>query len=45
MICFLKAELAELAAAEKQSKLDNFLVTEKNIVSAPVNAFKSGKIR
>lgn len=38
-----EVELAQLAAAEKQSKLNNFLSTEKNIVSAPVNAFKSGK--
>lgn len=38
-----EAELAELAIAEKQSKLNNFLMTEKNIVSAPVNAFKSGE--
>lgn len=36
-----EAELAELAAAEKESKLNNFLKTEKNIVSTPVNAFKS----
>lgn len=34
--------MAELAAAEERSKLNNFLKTEKNIVSAPVKAFKSG---
>lgn len=34
-------ELAELAAAEKSSKLSNFLKTEKNIVSSPINAFKA----
>lgn len=35
-------EIAELAAAEKQSKLNSFRKTEKNIVSTPVNAFNSG---
>jgi len=39
---FFQTELAELAAAEERSKLNNFLKTEKNIVSAPVKAFKSG---
>jgi hypothetical protein len=34
--------LAELAAAEEQSKLNNFVKTEKNIVSTPIRAFKSG---
>nr|CAD7445043.1 unnamed protein product [Timema bartmani]CAD7454281.1 unnamed protein product [Timema tahoe] len=33
-------ELSELAEAEKRSKLQNFLKTEKNIVSSPVKAFK-----
>lgn len=37
-----ETELAELAAAEERSKLNNFLKTEKNIVSTPVRAFKSG---
>ncbi|KAG8224690.1 hypothetical protein J437_LFUL003805 [Ladona fulva] len=37
-----ETELAELAAAEKQSKLNSFRKTEKNIVSNPVNAFNSG---
>ncbi|XP_022194209.2 nitric oxide synthase-interacting protein homolog [Nilaparvata lugens] len=36
-----KSELAELAAAEKESQLKNFVKTEKNIVSTPVRAFKS----
>ncbi|CAG2061730.1 unnamed protein product, partial [Timema podura] len=35
-----KNELSELAEAEKRSKLQNFLKTEKNIVSSPVKAFK-----
>ncbi|XP_046997856.1 nitric oxide synthase-interacting protein homolog [Schistocerca americana] len=34
-------ELAEIAAAEKDSKLNSFIKTEKNIVSTPVTAFKS----
>ncbi|XP_063241186.1 nitric oxide synthase-interacting protein homolog [Bacillus rossius redtenbacheri] len=37
-----KNELAELAEAEKESKLQNFLKTEKNIVSTPVRAFNPG---
>ncbi|XP_066991851.1 nitric oxide synthase-interacting protein homolog [Anabrus simplex] len=37
-----ESELAEIAVAEKHSKLNNFLKTEKNIVSAPLNVFKSG---
>uniref|UniRef100_A0A1B6CB42 Nitric oxide synthase-interacting protein homolog n=2 Tax=Clastoptera arizonana TaxID=38151 RepID=A0A1B6CB42_9HEMI len=36
-------ELQELAAAEKRSKINNFLKNEKNIVSSPTNAFKSVK--
>ncbi|KAJ9598438.1 hypothetical protein L9F63_010882 [Diploptera punctata] len=36
-----ETELAELAAAEERSKLNNFVKTEKNIVSAPIKAFKS----
>jgi hypothetical protein len=39
---FFQTELAELAAAEERSKLNNFLKTEKNIVSSPIKAFKSG---
>lgn len=35
-----EAELAQLVVAEKHSKVNNFLTTEKNIVSSPVNAFK-----
>lgn len=36
-----ETELAEIAAAEKHSKLNSFIKTEKNIVSTPVTAFKS----
>ncbi|XP_049784748.1 nitric oxide synthase-interacting protein homolog [Schistocerca cancellata] len=36
-----ETELAEIAAAEKDSKLNSFIKTEKNIVSTPVTAFKS----
>ncbi|XP_046673479.1 nitric oxide synthase-interacting protein homolog [Homalodisca vitripennis] len=35
-----QTELAELAAAEKESKLNSFVKSEKNIVSSPVEAFK-----
>ncbi|PSN34452.1 Nitric oxide synthase-interacting protein [Blattella germanica] len=37
----MQTELAELAAAEERSKLNSFVKTEKNIVSAPIKAFKS----
>lgn len=39
----LQTELAELAAAEKESRLNNFVKSEKNIVSSPLDAFKKGK--
>uniref|UniRef100_A0A1B6GAT7 Nitric oxide synthase-interacting protein homolog n=1 Tax=Cuerna arida TaxID=1464854 RepID=A0A1B6GAT7_9HEMI len=35
-----QTELAELAVAEKESKLNSFVKSEKNIVSSPVEAFK-----
>jgi hypothetical protein len=34
--------LEELAEAEKQSRLNKFLKTEKNIVTEPVKAYQSG---
>lgn len=37
----MQDELQELATAEKESKLKNFLKSEKNIVSKPIDAFKS----
>lgn len=43
MLLQFQNELAELAAAEKQSKLNNFVKSEKNIVSAPLEAFKKGE--
>jgi nitric oxide synthase-interacting protein len=36
-----RKEQAELAAAEERSKLNSLMKTEKNIVSAPIKAFKS----
>ncbi|KAL1116990.1 hypothetical protein AAG570_004318 [Ranatra chinensis] len=38
-----EAELVELAEAERRSKLNSFLNTEKNIVSNPNSAFKTGQ--
>lgn len=40
-----QTELAELAAAEERSKLNNFLKTEKNIVSSPIKPFKSDPLK
>lgn len=35
------SQLAELAQAEEQSRIQNFVEKEKSIVSAPLNSFKS----
>jgi nitric oxide synthase-interacting protein len=41
-ISILQGDIDALADAEKQSKLNKFLKTEKNIVTEPVKAFHSG---